>query len=55
MHDGMSTFYIVSTSDLIGQGSKTTKKLMFKVHFIRYFLRFYVIWDAIAQYACLLG
>ena len=42
MHDGMSTFYIVSTSDLIGQGSKTTKKLMFKVHFIRYFLRFYV-------------
>ena len=27
MHDGMSTFFIVTTSDLIGQCSKTAKKL----------------------------
>ena len=34
MHDGMSTFFIVATSDLIGQDSKTAKKLRFKVHFV---------------------
>ena len=34
MHDGMSTFFIVTTSDLIGQDSKTAKKLGFKVHFV---------------------
>ena len=34
MHDGMTTFFIVTTSDLIGQDSKTTKKLRFKVHFV---------------------
>ena len=34
MHDGMSTFFIVTTSDFIGQDSKTTKKLKFKVHFV---------------------
>ena len=32
MHDGMSTFFIVTTSDLIGLDSKTAKKL--KVHFV---------------------
>ena len=26
MHDGMSTFFIVATSDLIGLDSKTAKK-----------------------------
>ena len=31
MHDGMLAFFIVTTSDLIGQDSKTTKKLRFKV------------------------
>ena len=31
MHDGMSTFFIVTTSDLIGQDSKTTKKLRFEI------------------------
>ena len=39
MHDGMSTFFIVTTSDLIGQDSKTTKKLRFKVHYVRFFLK----------------
>ena len=34
MHDRMSTFFIVTTSDLIGQESKTTEKLGFKVHFV---------------------
>ena len=34
MHDGMSTFFIVTTSNLIGQDSKTAKKLGFKVHFV---------------------
>ena len=34
MHDRMPTFFIVTTSDLIGQDSKTTKKLGFKVHFV---------------------
>ena len=34
MHDGMSTFFIFTISDLIGQDSKTTKKLRFKVHFL---------------------
>ena len=34
MHDGMSTFFIVTTSDLIGQDSEITKKLRFKVHFV---------------------
>ena len=34
IHDGMSTFFIVTTSDLIGQESKTTKNLRFKVHFV---------------------
>ena len=33
MYDGMSTFFIVTTSALIGQDSKTAKKLRFKVHF----------------------
>ena len=33
MHDGMSTIFIVTTDNLIGQDSKTTKKLRFKVHF----------------------
>ena len=28
----MSTFFIVTTSDLIGQDSKTAEKLGFKVH-----------------------
>ena len=37
MHDGMSTFFIVTTSDLIGQDSKTAKKLGFKVHFVWFF------------------
>ena len=27
MHDGMSTFFIVTTSDLIGLDSKTAKKV----------------------------
>ena len=34
MQDGMSTFFIVTTSDLTGQDSKTAKKLGFKVHFV---------------------
>ena len=34
MHDGMSTFFIVKTSDLIDLDSKTAKKLRFKVHFV---------------------
>ena len=34
MHDGMSTFFIVTTSDLIGQDLKTARKLGFKVHFV---------------------
>ena len=34
MHNGMSTFFIVTTSDLIGQYSKVAKKLRFKVHFV---------------------
>ena len=34
MHDGMSTFFIVTTSDLIGQNSKSAEKLGFKVHFV---------------------
>ena len=33
-HDGMSTFFIVTTSDLIGLDSETTKKLRFEVHFV---------------------
>ena len=33
MHDGMSTFFIVTTSDLIGQDSKTTEKLGFKWYY----------------------
>ena len=34
IHDGMLTFFIVTTSHLIGQDSKTAKKLRFKVHFV---------------------
>ena len=34
MHDGMSTFFIVTTSDLIGLDSKTAKNLRLKVHFV---------------------
>ena len=34
IHGGMSTFFIVTSSDLIGHNSKTTKKLRFKVHFL---------------------
>ena len=34
MHDGMSTFFIVTTSDLIGLDSKTAKKLGFKLRCI---------------------
>ena len=34
MHDGMTTFFIVTTSDLIGLDSNTAKKLRFKVHFV---------------------
>ena len=34
MHDGMSTFLIVTTSDPIGLDSKTAKRLRFKVHFV---------------------
>ena len=37
MHDGMATFFIVTTSDLTGQHSKTTKKLRFKVDFVGFF------------------
>ena len=37
MHDGMSTFFIVTTSDLIAQDSKTAEKLGFKVHFVWFF------------------
>lgn len=37
MHDGMSTFFIVTTSDLIGLDSKTAKKLRLKVHFVYFF------------------
>ena len=33
MHDGTSTFFMVTTSDLIGQDSKTAEKLRFKVQF----------------------
>ena len=40
MHDGISTFFIITTSDLIGQVSKTTKKLRFKVHFAWFFFFF---------------
>ena len=43
MHDGMLTFFIVTTSDLIGQDSKTTKKLRLKVYLSDFFLRFQVI------------
>ena len=32
--DGMSTFFIVTTSDLIGLDSKTAKKLRYKVNFV---------------------
>ena len=28
------TFFIIATSDLIGQDSKTAEKLGFKVHFV---------------------
>ena len=34
MHDEISAFFIVTTGDLVGQDSKTTKKLRFKVHFV---------------------
>ena len=34
MHDGISTFFIVTAGDLIGLDSKTAKKLRFKVHFV---------------------
>ena len=34
MHDVMSAFFIVTTSDLISQNSKTAKKLGFMVHFV---------------------
>ena len=34
IHDGMSTFFIVTTSDLIGLDSRTAKELRFKVHFV---------------------
>ena len=34
MLDGMSNFFIVTTSDLTGLDSKTSKKLRFKVHFL---------------------
>ena len=37
MHNEMSTFFIVTTSDLIGQDSKTIKKVRFKVHFVWFF------------------
>ena len=30
MHDGMATLFIVTTGDLIGQDSKTTKMLRLK-------------------------
>ena len=33
-YDGMSTFFIVTTSDLVSLGSKTAKKLRYKVHFV---------------------
>ena len=33
MHDGMSTFFIVTTSDLIDLESKIAKKLRFNLHF----------------------
>ena len=32
MHEGMSTFFIVTTSDLLRLDSKTAKKLRFKMH-----------------------
>ena len=34
MHNSMSTFFIVTTSDPIGQDSKSTKTLRLKVHFV---------------------
>ena len=34
MHDGMSTFFILITSDLIGLDFETAKTLRFKVHFV---------------------
>ena len=37
IHDGMSTFSIVTTSDLIGLDSKTAKKLGFSMHFCLFF------------------
>ena len=37
MHDGMSTFFIVTTSDLIGLEPKIAKKLKFNVHFVSFF------------------
>ena len=37
MRDGMSTFFIVTISDLIGQDSKTAEKLGFKVHLSDFF------------------
>ena len=43
MHDGMSTFFIVTTSDLIGQDSKTAEKLGFKVHFVCFFFFFFKV------------
>ena len=33
-HNGMPTFFIVTTSDLIGLDSKTAKKLRFEVDFV---------------------
>ena len=39
MYDGMSTFSIVTTSDLIGLDSKTAKKLGFSMHFVFFFLK----------------
>ena len=37
MHDGMSTFFAVTTSDLIGLDSKTAKIVRFKVHFVWFY------------------
>ena len=38
MYDVLSPFFfILTTSDLIGQDSKTAKKLGFKVHFVLFF------------------
>ena len=43
MHNGMSTFIIVTTSDLIGLDSKTAKKLRFKMHFVCFIQKCQVI------------